>query len=69
MEGSEQLQNTDENIWGFMTTDLEELPEMLSMEVWEHWKEVPKKQRIILEESTVKQKNCQLGDVITIESE
>ena len=36
-----------------MTTDLEELPEMLSMEVWEHWKEVPKKQRIILEESTV----------------
>ena len=27
------------------------------------------KERIILEESTVKQKNCQLGDVITIESE
>lgn len=61
--------NENESIRSFMTTDLEELPKMISMEVWEKWGSVPKNKRIILEESTVKQKDCQLGDTINIASD
>jgi len=61
--------NEDGRIRRLMTTDLEELPEMISMEVWEKWGSVPKNKRILLEESTAKQKDCQLGDTITIDSD
>lgn len=59
----------DDAIWGFITSDLEELPKTLSAKVWKNLKEVPKNQRIILDESMAEQKGYQLGDTITIESD
>lgn len=59
----------DDSIWGFSVADLEELPDMLSVKVWKDFKKVPKKQRIILEESVAKQKGYQLGDTVSIDSD
>lgn len=59
----------EDAIWGFLAADLEELPEMLSVEVWKDLEKVPKKQRMILEESVASQKGVQLGDTVTIDSE
>lgn len=58
-----------EDIWFFRVTDLENLPELLSVEKWDQLEKVPKEQRIILEESMADLKGCHLGDTITLASD
>lgn len=59
----------DENLNYFKVANLETLPQLLSTEVWEQYRKVPKTKRIVMEKSFADEKGYKIGDIVTLESD
>lgn len=53
----------------FNTSNLEELPSVLSAKVWKQYENVPKTKRVVMEKSVTAKRGCKLGDTVTLESD
>jgi len=53
----------------FNVSDLEVLPQFLSVKVWKQYEKVPKTKRMVMEKTAAAKKGCKLGDTVTLESD
>lgn len=50
-------------------TNLDSLPTLLQTDVWDHYQDVPRKQRMVMEQSVAAEQGYHLGDRVTINSD
>lgn len=60
----------DEDVfYHFNVSDLDALPQFLSVKVWEQYEKVPKTKRMVMDKTAADKKGYKLGDTVTLESD